>query len=100
MKDGRCVVKGIVFFGTPFQGSKLADFVTYSERLVDFLEADKELLKSLRMNNDELNEITGKIKQIRQVHDIKILIYYESQPLPLKNLFGVKVPNKSLCDNL
>ena len=91
MKNGRCIVKGVVFFGTPFQGSSFADLVTYSERLVDFLEADKELLKSLRMNNEELNEITGKMKQVRQVHDIKVLIYYESQPLLIKKYFGFKV---------
>lgn len=81
-------------FRDTFQGSKVADFVTYSEGLVDFLEADKELLKSLRMNSDELNEITGKIKQVRQVHDIRILIYYESQPLLVKSLFGFKVQKR------
>ena len=97
MKDGKCIVKGIVFFGTPFQGSRVADFVTYSEGLVDFLEADKELLKSLRMNNNELNEITGRIKQIRQVHGIRILIYYESQPLLIKKLFGFRVGGPSIA---
>ena len=91
MKDGRCIVKGIVFFGTPFQGSKVADFATSFEGLADFLGANKELLKSLRMNNNELNEMTGKMKQIRQVHDIRILTYYESHPLLIKRLFGIKV---------
>jgi hypothetical protein len=90
MRNGKCIVKGIVFFGTPFQGSLLADYATHAGHLVKLLGADKTLLQSLKMNNKELAQITGKFSQVRETHDIKLLIYFECKPLDIKT-FRVKV---------
>jgi hypothetical protein len=80
MRDGQCNVKGIVFFGTPFQGSGQADDGSYAG-LVEILGGNASLVKSLKSKTKALATITQKFKQVRTKHNIDVLIY-ESQLHP------------------
>jgi hypothetical protein len=80
MRDGRCNVKGIVFFGTPFQESNLANYASYAE-LVHFLGGNASLINNLKSKSNELATITQKFKQVQTDHSIEILVYDENKPL-------------------
>ena len=78
MRDGQCNVKGIVFFGTPFQWSGQTDDTSYA-RLAEMLGGDASLIDSLKSKPKALATIIQKFKKLRTKHNIDILIY-ESQP--------------------
>ena len=78
---GGVIVKGIVFFGTPFKGSILADIFgpstsLFSSRLKRLKRKDEQRMSMLR-RFDEL--------RLRPEHNIPLLIFYEKKPV--KRLF-------------
>ncbi|KAK3497159.1 uncharacterized protein B0T23DRAFT_437943 [Neurospora hispaniola] len=75
-----CLVKGIFFFGTPFEGSRLA---RYASRIVKFLRGNDTLIESLSIESEDLNTIVARFDQMRN-HPrtrIPIVIAYEMQPM-------------------
>ncbi|KAK4171898.1 hypothetical protein QBC36DRAFT_382216 [Triangularia setosa] len=79
-QNDECLVKGIFFFGTPFEGSKLADNASL---ILKFLNKNSQLLDSLKAKSNELADIVAKFNQLRsQPHtDIPVLIAYEGLPI-------------------
>ncbi|KAK3330784.1 hypothetical protein B0H66DRAFT_74682 [Apodospora peruviana] len=79
-QNGLCLVKGVFFFGTPFEGSKLAN---NASRIVKFLRGNEALIESLKVHSSELAAIVGKFDQVRSNPDTKIpiLIAYEMRPM-------------------
>ncbi|KAK0718730.1 hypothetical protein B0T21DRAFT_55204 [Apiosordaria backusii] len=79
-QNDECLVKGIFFFGTPFEGSKLADNASL---ILKFLNKNSHLLDSLKAKSNELADIVAKFSQLRsQPHtNIPILIAYEGLPI-------------------
>ncbi|KAK5653066.1 hypothetical protein OQA88_9352 [Cercophora sp. LCS_1] len=83
-QNGQCLVKGVFFFGTPFEGSKLANNASL---IVKFLKGNTSLMDSLRIRSNDLTTIVAKFNQLRSDSETKIpiLIAYEMQPM-----YGVK----------
>ncbi|KAK4197803.1 hypothetical protein QBC40DRAFT_308773 [Triangularia verruculosa] len=79
-QNDECLVKGIFFFGTPFEGSKLADNASL---MLKFLNKNSPLLDSLKAKSNELADIVARFNQLRShPHtNIPILIAYEGLPI-------------------
>jgi hypothetical protein len=90
-KDGQCLVKAVFFFGTPFEGSKLANFAS---KIVKFLGGNGALIDSMKDHAKDLATIVGQFNQIRNDEETKIPIFiaYEKQPL-----YGVKFVCRPIC---
>ncbi|KAJ4402710.1 hypothetical protein N0V85_005256 [Neurospora sp. IMI 360204] len=75
-----CLVKGVFFFGTPFEGSRLA---RYASRIVRFLHGNDTLIDSLSIQSEDLNTIVARFDQMRNNPRtrIPIVIAYEMQPM-------------------
>ena len=87
LKNGQCIVKGIVFMGTPFRGSGdaniLAPFVAAVKGLNVFHAANDTFIKSLKKNNNsvEVPTIVQRMKTITESQGIKLLIGCEETPV-------------------
>ncbi|KAK3951028.1 hypothetical protein QBC32DRAFT_344984 [Pseudoneurospora amorphoporcata] len=75
-----CLVKGIFFFGTPFEGSRLA---RYASRIAKFLHGNGTLIDSLSIQSEDLNTIIARFDQMRNNPRtrIPIVIAYEMEPM-------------------
>ncbi len=101
LRGDECLVKGICFMGTPFQGSGTANSLTpFVKALaeVNFLTAvNATLVGTLRENyreSVELRNIVQRFKTIAENRSIRLLIGCESKPvmgsnLVRKNLYGI-----------
>ena len=80
----RGLVKGVITFGTPFWGSftatTLSPFVATLEK-VNRHRVNSSLVKNLSANDEELTELVGHFKQVRQHHGIDIKMFYETLPV-------------------
>ncbi|GAB1311439.1 hypothetical protein MFIFM68171_01649 [Madurella fahalii] len=87
-QKGQCLVKGIIFFGTPFEGSKIANF---AHKFVKVLGGNDTLIDSLRTKSDVLAELVGKFNQLRSHPEtgFPIIIGYEKSPM-----FNIKFVTK------
>ncbi|KAK0611978.1 hypothetical protein B0T14DRAFT_548929 [Immersiella caudata] len=83
-QDGQCLVKGIFFFGTPFEVSKLAN---YASRIVKFLKGNTALVDSLQVKSSDLTAIVTKFNQLRSGAETKIPLIIAFESLPM---YGVK----------
>jgi hypothetical protein len=81
MRGGKCNVKGIVFFGTPFQGSDMANVASYAGGLLRLLGGNSALISNLKSKSEGLTTITERFKQVQNIYGINLIIYYESEPL-------------------
>ncbi|KAH0562873.1 hypothetical protein GP486_002523 [Trichoglossum hirsutum] len=80
MRGGKCDVKGIVFFGTPFQGSDMASVASHAGGLLGLLGGNSALISSLKSKSEGLATITERFKQVQNIYGINLIIYYESEP--------------------
>ena len=74
---GSIVVKGIVFFGTPFRGSVLADYFG------PFANLFSSRLKRLKRNDEQRTSMLLRFDELRlrPEHNIPLLIFYEKKPV-------------------
>ncbi|KAK0628411.1 hypothetical protein B0T17DRAFT_152656 [Bombardia bombarda] len=74
------LVKGMFFFGTPFDGSNLAN---HASTIIRFLKGNQVLIENLKEKSSDLTNIVAKFNQIRsdEKTGISIMICYEKQPM-------------------
>ena len=74
------VVKGVIFFGTPFKGSFLADL---TKPLAALLRRDTSLLSRLRREDKQIKRMLNRFDELRsQPHNnIPIRIFNERKPV-------------------
>src|SRR2546429_5241921 len=79
-----CLVKGIVFMGTPFNGT------LHANQIRPFLEAfsklyphpvNKRLVRSIQDQALGLSTIRGEFKRIMLANDIKVVVGCETKPV-------------------
>ncbi|KAI1362244.1 ribonuclease-like protein p/mrp subunit [Xylaria arbuscula] len=74
---------GILFFGTPQQGSRKANLLTSAQRIVDILlpsrivDTEAQLLDALREGSEVLQEITDNFVPLMK--DIRIYFFWEQE---------------------
>jgi hypothetical protein len=68
------------FFGTPFDGTKLANFAS---PIVKFLRGNNAIIESLKVRSTELRAIVEKFNQLRSNPETRIplMITYEMRPM-------------------
>jgi hypothetical protein len=79
MHNGECKIKGIVFFGTPFQGSSLANIAIRFKDIARYFEYNVQLVQSLKDHSKDLANITSRFNQVQHQYKIEPLIYHESR---------------------
>ncbi|KAI8950493.1 ribonuclease-like protein p/mrp subunit [Xylaria longipes] len=78
---------GILFFGTPHQGSGTANLATFAQRIVDVLLPSKlvdtqaQLLDALREGSEVLQEITDNFAPLMK--DLRIYFFWEQEKTDL-----------------
>ncbi|KAK0127802.1 hypothetical protein ONS96_007307 [Cadophora gregata f. sp. sojae] len=76
-------VRGIIFFGTPHQGSSIANYATILARVPSIL-ANKprpQLLEALRKESGELKSLTEKFKRLLDTNSFNVVSFYETRTL-------------------
>ena len=86
LKDGECLVKGVVFMGTPFRGSGQATlfkpFIKAIRQLNSLTAVNDSFLGAL--NGNQPIEITHTVHQFQSVMNergIKVIICCEERPI-------------------
>jgi len=80
MRGTECKVKGVVFFGTPFRGSVVANRVLIFKELGKYFKLyNVELVRALRLHSKELADIATCFNQVEAKFRIKPIIYYENR---------------------
>jgi len=79
--------KGVVFFGTPHQGST---FATYGATLARALgsvafKPAPELLRSLKNGSQRLSNLTDEFRQLLEMKPFSIVSFYETKTMILGN---------------
>lgn len=79
-RDGQSLVKGIFFFGTPFEGSQIAN---HGSKFVKFLGGNSLLINSLKDHAEDLTDIVPQFAQLQNSLNSKIAVCVacETQPL-------------------
>ncbi|KAI0904415.1 ribonuclease-like protein p/mrp subunit [Ustulina deusta] len=78
---------GLLFFGTPHQGSGTANLVTFAQRIIDVLIPSKlvdtqaQLLDALREGSEVLQEITDNFAPLMK--DLRIYFFWEQEKTDL-----------------
>jgi hypothetical protein len=81
---------GILFFGTPHQGSDKTTLATFAQRVVDvvmpsrLVDTDAQLLDALKMGSEVLQDITDSFTPLTKRY--RIYYFWEQE----KTDFGVK----------
>ncbi|KAF2474401.1 uncharacterized protein BDR25DRAFT_340886 [Lindgomyces ingoldianus] len=81
MHNGVCMVKGIVFLGTPFRGSGQANFIYPFVKLLSmqyFWPINQNLVRSLKQRPIALGQIVGRFNRVRKNNLIQIFPCYET----------------------
>ena len=78
--NNSCVVKGITFFGTPFKGSAIANYVA---PVATMLRLDASQLARLRRNDREVKSMLYEFEKLRMMKEtlIPLLIFWEKKGL-------------------
>ena len=75
-------MRGILFFGTPHQGSKEADLGTIAAntlKVLPFLPVNKKLIKSIKRDKGGLSEISEDfVNSLRDGH-LFVVCFYETK---------------------
>ncbi|KAK4189032.1 hypothetical protein QBC35DRAFT_514333 [Podospora australis] len=88
-----CLVKGIMFFGTPFKGSSLADF---SSTIIRLLGGNTSLIESLKINSGALHNIVGTFNQVRNKAAAGMQIVATYEKAPIKGKYLVTEPGSAM----
>jgi hypothetical protein len=77
---GNCVIKGIIFFGTPFRGSWMGSIVA---PLGTILPINRTHTKSLRLKSRAVAAVVDTFERQTRLNNISLLIFYELMRSPL-----------------
>ena len=86
-EDNICCLKGVLFLGTPFEGSAKANFVTpfiNALSTINPLPMGVNLVKELSSIPDgtgDLKDISQRANIVMTRYKIKVLVAYETQPM-------------------
>ncbi|PVH82960.1 hypothetical protein DL98DRAFT_487647 [Cadophora sp. DSE1049] len=85
-------VRGVIFFGTPHQGSGLADYATTLARIPLAIGVDThpQLLKGLKKKSKDLKRLTDSFRKYLDTSGISVVSFYE-----LRTLKGLMVVEKA-----
>ena len=88
---GRFLVKGITFFGTPFKGSMLANWV--GDPLAKVLHRNRSFISPLKKKDAPIEAMLREFDtlRLRPQTSISLLIFYEKKPL--KKFFFQSIVN-------
>jgi hypothetical protein len=95
-QDNTCLLKGIVFLGTPFQGSSKANQISpwiKALAAVNPFPSNPRLVEMLKENNDgssPLDEISMAANLIIKKHKIDFMIGCETQPIKFTGRSAVR----------
>ena len=90
-QSGECVVKGIAFFGTPFQGSRLANFAGRLSSLLRVLPVNMSFIDHLRLKNATVKEIVDEFDALIRRMNLPLLIFYEEKKIRVLKIFKFRV---------
>lgn len=76
-------VRGVIFFGTPHQGSSLANYATILARIPLILtnKPPPQLLEALRKESGELKSLTNNFKSLLNANPFSVVSFYETRTL-------------------
>jgi hypothetical protein len=76
---------GVIFFGTPHQGSGVANYATTIARVSSSiaLKPAPGLLQSLKHESPKLAQLTGDFKQLLDLKPISIVSFYETRTMKI-----------------
>ena len=95
-QSGECVVKGIAFFGTPFQGSRLANFAGRLSFLLRVLPVNMSFIDHLRLKNATVKEIVDEFDALIRRMNLPLLIFYEEKKIRVLKIFKFRVRTLSI----
>ncbi|TVY49381.1 Protein SERAC1 [Lachnellula occidentalis] len=89
---------GVIFFGTPHQGSSMADIGTTVARIASTLthKPDPELLQSLKKGNHILETLTEKFREHHKAKPYDIVSFYETRVMRGFKTLIVEIPSALL----
>ncbi|KAI9775736.1 MAG: hypothetical protein M1839_000938 [Geoglossum umbratile] len=108
--SGGNVIRGIVFFGTPFRGSRLANFAAFLAKLF-FLQSciNTTTLNYLSIENKDVKRLVAEFERQTSDHRVSLQTFYEQKKMRVgpmkrviverdsaKGIFGDRVHNKPL----
>ncbi|TVY18488.1 hypothetical protein LARI1_G003153 [Lachnellula arida] len=89
---------GVIFFGTPHQGSSMADIGTTVARIASTIvhKPEPELLQSLKKGNHILETLTEKFKEHHKAKPYDIVSFYETRVMRGFKTLIVEIPSALL----
>lgn len=90
-QSGECVVKGIAFFSTPFQGSRLADVAGSLSFLLRALPINMSFIEHLRLKDATVNTIVDQFDALSRQMELPLLIFHEERKIRVLKVFGFRV---------
>lgn len=79
MHGEECKVKGIIFFGTPFRGSIVANKALWFEGLERRCKYNVDLIRTLKAYSKEASNISMRFIQVEGMYGIEPIIYHENR---------------------
>ncbi|KAI9889263.1 MAG: hypothetical protein M1814_005638 [Vezdaea aestivalis] len=88
---------GIIFFGTPHQGSNMANYGAVLDRVAHTMlrKPSSKLLDALRQNSDELYKLSSNFQY--QLPRLEIVSFYKSKPMKIGSSLIVEKVSALLC---
>ena len=90
-QSGECVVKGIAFFSTPFQGSRLADVAGSLSFLLRVLPVNMSFIEHLRLKDATVNAIVDQFDALSRQMELPLLIFHEQRKIRVLKVFKFRV---------
>ncbi|TVY88975.1 Protein SERAC1 [Lachnellula willkommii] len=89
---------GVIFFGTPHQGSSMADIGTTVARIASTIahKPEPELLQSLKKGNHILETLTEKFREHHKARPYDIVSFYETRVMRGFKTLIVEIPSALL----
>lgn len=89
--SGECVVKGIVFFSTPFQGSRLANLAGRLSFLLRVLPVNMSFIEHLRLKDATVDKIVSEFDDLSRQMKLPLLIFYEQKKIRVLKVIKFRV---------
>ena len=94
--SGECVVKGIVFFGTPFQGSRLANLAGRLSFVLRVLPVNMSFIEHLRLKDAAVDKLVSEFDALSRQMKLQLLIFYEQKKIRVFKVIKFRVRERSL----
>lgn len=79
----RCLVRGIAFFGTPFEGSKLADMAPFIGPAIGLRTGPGSFISALKVKDPQVQAIIHSFDIVRREpsNRIRLVIFFEKKAM-------------------